>query len=406
MLAINGGRPIRTAPYVWPIHEGYERELLLEVLESGVWSFNGPMQTRLEEELQSYLNVDFAYLVNSGTSALEIAIRALGIGPGDEVVIPALTWNAPAWAVVASGGTVVFADIDESDWCIDPEAISDSITDRTKAIIIVHSYGNACDVDRIHEIGADHELPVIEDCAHAIGSSWRGCALGSQFSIGCFSFQQSKLMTSGEGGLVATSDPELAEKLFNLKNCGRGPSWGSPGIGGNSRPTEMQAAILLGQLSRLDQQRDDRQEYLGELEARLSGQSLLTMCLPDREHQTDHNFYAVPLLLSPDAGVENNRFTAALNSEGIPAYQPHPVVYQSTIWRGGADVKFGYQESALHLNADCPVAEGIANRQGVVLPHYIFLEPRERAGEVVSAIEKVLTFADQIPKTDEEFRGV
>src|SRR3954468_21016405 len=269
-LALKGGTPVRTKPFTsWPIIGDEERKLLLEVFDSGVWSFGGPKEAEFAKKFAAFTGAKEALCVSNGSVSLEIALRAVGVGPGDEVIVPALTWHATAWAIVQVGATPVFADISEKDWCIDPAQIRAKITPRTRAIIPVHLYAQIAEMDEIMEIAKKHNLFVLEDCAHTHGSRWGDQGVGTLGNIGSFSFQQSKGMTGGEGGILTTNDDELAYRIYGLKNCGRPWKDGRAGFGGNYRITEFQAAVLLPQLARFEKQLETKNANLKILREKL-----------------------------------------------------------------------------------------------------------------------------------------
>ncbi|MHC4629009.1 MAG: DegT/DnrJ/EryC1/StrS family aminotransferase [Planctomycetota bacterium] len=282
-LAINGGKPLRdikTNPWPkWPVWDENEEKGLLEVLRSGVWSYNGPKELQFNKAFAEFIGSKHALSVVNGTVSLQLALEACGIGLGDEVIVPGLTWQATAAAALDINAIPVLVDVREDNWCIDPAQVEKAISPRTKAIIPVHLYGGFADMDAIMDIARRHNLRVIEDCAHKHGGEWNGKKVGSIGDAGSFSFQLSKLMTGGEGGALTTSDSQLFEKLDALRNCGRRPEieqgsdkgaghYGSEGDfiqSGNYRITDFQAAILIESLKRLPEQnklRDENAVYL------------------------------------------------------------------------------------------------------------------------------------------------
>jgi L-glutamine:2-deoxy-scyllo-inosose/3-amino-2,3-dideoxy-scyllo-inosose aminotransferase len=295
-LAINGGRPVRdvkTNPWpAWPVWDENEEKALLEVLNSGVWSYNGPKELEFNKLFAEFNGISHAILAANGTVTLQLALEALGIGYGDEVILPGLTWQATAATVIDVNALPVLVDVCEDTWCIDPKEVEKAITPKTKAVIPVHLYGSFADMDAIMDIARRHNLHVIEDCAHKHGGEWNGRKAGSIGDIGSFSFQLSKHLTAGEGGVLTTNNPALAEKLDALRNCGRKPQMDKitetdKGAGvysdegnfiqsGNYRITEFQAAILLEGLKRLPGQnsiRDKNGIYINSLLPDLPGVS-------------------------------------------------------------------------------------------------------------------------------------
>lgn len=231
----------------------------IEVLRSGRYIL-GPAVSRLESALATYCGVSHAIGVSSGTDALLMALMALGIGPGDEVLTTTYSFFATAGAIDRVGAVPRFADIEPDSFNMDPAALEAAITDKTAAIIVVHLFGQCADMDRIGEIARNRDIPLIEDAAQAIGAEWRGRRAGSMGTIGCFSFFPSKnLGAAGDGGLVTTSDDMLAERLRRLRNHGSNPRYFHAMVGGNFRLDEIQAAILLAKLEYLDTWTSERQ---------------------------------------------------------------------------------------------------------------------------------------------------
>jgi L-glutamine:2-deoxy-scyllo-inosose/3-amino-2,3-dideoxy-scyllo-inosose aminotransferase len=359
-------------------------ELLGQVVQSGYWGFDGPLEAEFERRFAAYQDAEHGLCVANGTVALQLALEALDVGAGDEVIVPAITWQATAAAALDINAVPVLADVDPGTWCIDPAEVERLITPRTRAIIAVHLYGSLADMDRLCEIGARHQIPVIEDCAHAHGSRWRGRGTGSWGTLGCFSFQLFKTLTAGEGGFVTTNDPALAERVYSLRNCGRrrpgsaDEHW-RPIQSGNYRMTELQAAVLLAQLDVFDGQADQRDANARRLEAGLAelpgvapmaGPPQRTRISPYEFVFTFHasEWDGVPadafrLALEAELGVDVDRINEPLNA--APLYQPH--------------TKRRYRLSEGHwaeidpTRFTLPVAER-AYAEGVSLPHRVLLD--------------------------------
>ena len=264
MLALRGGTPLRDVaadPWpTWPIWDKNDHHRLEQVLDSGIWSYSGPAEQECLSWLEKYFSNSRVVLVANGTVSLQIALEALDIGYGDEVIVPGLTWQATAAAVLDVNAVPVLVDIDPETWCLDPAACEDAITDRTKAIIPVHLYGCTTDMDAIMDIAKRHNLAVIEDASHKHGAEWNGQKLGTIGEIGSFSLQLSKVLTCGEGGILLARENSTWERLEALRNCGRrslnafsdatGGRYGEEGNflqSGNYRITDFQAAVLLSQ---------------------------------------------------------------------------------------------------------------------------------------------------------------
>ena len=329
-LAVKGGKPVRTKPYPkWPIFDERELEALKEVLYSGVWGIGGTKKKEFEEKFAAYQDARYGVAVTNGTAALEVAFRATGIGMGDEVVMPAYMFMATASAVLYVGTLPVFVDIDPETFTIDPEKIEDAITDKTKAIVPVHIGGCPADMDSILRTAEKHDLFIVEDACQAWGTEWRGRKVGALGDMGTFSFQSSKNITSGEGGMVVTNDRKLYELCWSYHNCGRtveGAWYQHDLLGTNLRMTEFQAAILLVQLTRLEEETKRRNENARYLSKRLSEINGVEPLKKDpRVTRHAYHLYIFKYDAEQFRGLPKDRFVQALRAEGIPysgGYKP------------------------------------------------------------------------------------
>jgi len=242
-----------------PVAEPYigdeELKNVIEAVKSGWISSKGKFIEEFEREFAKYCGVKYGVATANGTVALHLALKALGIGKGDEVIVPTLTFVATANAVTYCGAKPVFVDSHPEYWCIDPEKIEEKITPRTKAIILVHLYGHPCDMDKIMEIARNYSLYVIEDAAEAHGAEYKGKKVGSFGDISCFSFYGNKIITTGEGGMCLTNNEELAERMRNLRDhaMSKNRRYWHETIGFNYRMTNLQAAVGVAQLKKLDE---------------------------------------------------------------------------------------------------------------------------------------------------------
>ena len=272
-LAVLGGQPTVTQKLAsWPIFDDREREAVGQVLESGAWGGYSPVVKAFEQCFAQAHGCEFGISTANGTLSLEAALIACGVGHGDEVIVPPITFAATATAVLRIGAVPVFSDIERNSFNLDPCRLEEAISERTKAMIPVHFAGHPADLDQIMNIAAKRNLVVLEDCAHAHGASWRGRNVGSIGSLGSFSFQQSKNMTAGEGGILVTNDPVLAEKTWSIANQGRdrsGAWYEHNSLGTNLRMTGFQAAILNVQLDRVPEQIELRQRNAVKLSSAL-----------------------------------------------------------------------------------------------------------------------------------------
>jgi dTDP-4-amino-4,6-dideoxygalactose transaminase len=394
-LAIDGGPPVRGTPFPsWPVHDEREVQALRKVIESGNWGgFPSPnlRAAQFAEAFASYHTARFGICTSSGTTALEVALKAAGVKARDEVIIPALTFVATPAAALYMGAVPVFADIDPDTWCIDPNEAAKAVTERTRAIVPVHLGSRMADMDGIVELARQRGLRVIEDCAHMHGAFWRGKGAGSIGDLGCFSFQNTKLMTAGEGGIVLTSDEELDRRCHSYVDCGRlrpgdQPATSQGVFGWNYRMTEFQAAVLSVQLERLPEQvrvREENKRYLAEGLTEIEGVDTLKQ----DARVTAPSGYGVYFKYHADrcGGVPRDRFVLALRAEGIPC---HGAFYEPVY----KDALFAWRDTAVpadYSKVRCPVAERAAHLESVWLSHELFLGTRADVDDIAAAIEKV-----------------
>ena len=256
-----------------PQLNGNEYRYLMDAFLSTWISSTGKYITKFEEDFSEYCGVRYGVAVSNGTTALHLALVALGIGPGDEVIVPDITFAATINAVLYTGATPVIVDIEMDSWCISPEEIEKAITSKTKAIIPVHIYGQPCDMDAICNVAKKYKLYIIEDCAEAHGAEWNNKKVGSFGDISCFSFFGNKVMTTGEGGMCITDNQELSEKMRILRDHGmsKAKKYYHECIGFNYRMTNLQAAIGTAQVERLDEILSWREDLEGRYREKLTG---------------------------------------------------------------------------------------------------------------------------------------
>jgi len=313
-------------PVMEPVLKGREMEYVLDCLNTNWISSQGKYVEQFEEKFRTYISTDHALSVSNGTVALHLAMAALGIGRGDEVIIPDLTFIAPASMTVLCGAKPVFVDVDRSTWTIDPENIEVHITPRTKAIIVVHLYGHPCEMDPIMEIARRHGLYVIEDCAEALGAEYKGRKVGAIGDVGTFSFFANKVITTGEGGMLTTSNPELYNTLRLLRDHGmsREKRYWHLVAGFNYRLTNLQAAIGLAQLERID----DFLRYRGEVVSRYSAQlkDVEGIVLPPQKEWAKNIYWLYSILVDKEAtGIDRDTLMGHLSVHGIdtrPLFYP------------------------------------------------------------------------------------
>jgi dTDP-4-amino-4,6-dideoxygalactose transaminase len=335
-LAIKGGPQLFPKGWVgprWPMYGVEEVRQLQEVLDSNTWGATGlgPKIRELNERWAAYCGTRRSVALANGTVTMELAMHARGIGPGDEVIVPAWTFMATAIVVAQLGATPVFVDVDPNTMCIAPQCIEEAITERTRAVIPVHFGGHPCDMDRLIDIARRHGLLVIEDAAQAHGAIWRGIRVGKFGDSGSYSFQQAKNLQCGEGGSLVTDDDELADRIhFSLSKFGRGIGkahrpYTHYELAGNENMTEFQAAIVLAQLSRLDAQLDLRAERAATLRRWLSEIEGIEP-LPVDPRVDRHGWHLFIFRYRPEAfeGLDKWAFTRAVSAEGVwcnPGYE-------------------------------------------------------------------------------------
>ncbi len=404
-LALKGGEPVRNKPFPkWPIFGESEMKALKDVLESGFWGIGGSRKKEFEEKFAAYQHAKYGIAVTSGTTALEISLRALGVGCGDEVIVPAYTFMATATAVLYVNAIPVFADIDPETYTIDPKSAESLISERTKAILPVHIGGRPADMDALLSLAKKYGLYIVEDACQAWGAEWRGTRVGAIGEIGAFSFQSSKNITSGEGGIIVTNSEELYVKAWSLHNCGRMPqgAWYEHHLPGtNYRITEFQAAILLAQMERFDEQTERRIENAKYLNSKLSKIDGIKP-LKDDERVTRHAYHLYIFRFNPEAfgGISKSTLARALQAEGIPV----SVGYSKPLYKEPYLEYFKkcplscpyYSKPVDYSNVKMPAAEKACYQEGLWLPQYVLLGSKNDMDDIISAFEKIRENIDEI----------
>lgn len=331
-------------PIAKPIIGEEEIENVVEVLKSGMIA-QGPKVMEFEEKFANWIGAKYGIATNSGTSALHVALLACGIGEGDEVITTPFTFIASGNAIVYTGATPVFADIDLDTYTIDPDKIEDLITDKTKAILPVQLYGQAADMDKIREIAEKHDLKIIEDAAQAHGAEYNGEKVGTLGDMACFSFYPTKNMTTSEGGMITTNDEELAKKAQMFRAHGASERYHHDEIGYNFRMTDIAAAIGLAQLKVIDEFNDKRisnADYLNEQLKDIEG--IVTPKSPDNYKHVYHQYTVRVEKGNRDDWVE------FLTNKGIGTGIHYPIpLYNQPIYK------------KLGIEGDCPLAEKAAD---------------------------------------------
>lgn len=418
VLAVRGGRPVRRKPFApWPQYSAADRERLLRVVESRNWGgfpFPNRWARQFGARFAEMHGARYGVAVANGTVALQAALRAAGLRFGEEVIVPAYTWEGTAAAVLLEGGVPVFVDVREDTLCIDVSLVEAAITERTRAIIPVHLAMRFADMDALASIARRHGLVIIEDCAHAHGGRWKGRGAGSMGDLGCFSFQSSKLMTAGEGGAVITSHPRYHEAVQVYVNCGRvgeTDEYGVRLVGGNFRMTELQAALLVGQLERLGEQNALRRERAARLAAGLARIPHVAALPPDPNITEEAIYQYVFRFLARQTPVHRDVFVRALEEEGIPCegrfYESIP---RSDLFPAGPEqfpaLAYHRPEPLDYRKVRCPVAERLAYEETVWLPQFLLLGTEEDVDDILAAIEKVATHLEELEGVEAGVKAV
>jgi dTDP-4-amino-4,6-dideoxygalactose transaminase len=411
MLALFGGAPVRTAPFAaWPVFDETEEQRLLATLRSGNWGrLDGPEVAMFERRFAEMHGCAHGIAVANGTVAIRIALLAAGIGSGDEVIVPPYTFVSTASAVIEANAIPVFADVGLHTFNMDPALVAAAVTARTKAIIPVHFGGHPAAMDELMAIAGKSDLVVIEDAAHAHGAAYDHRPVGSLGHLATFSFQSSKNLTSGEGGIITTNDERLAESCRSIQNCGRiaGGEWYEHHvISGNYRLGEFQGAVLNCQLERLQEQtrtRDGNGRYLASRLAALPGlapQARLPAC-------TTHSYHLFMLRIEPAFGAPRQAVRRALEAEGIPCSAGYGYALpEQPLFRNRA---FGpyLAEAAADLDYSrtrCPNADLLCRNQSIWLEQRLLLGSRKDMDDIARAFEKIYEQRQALAELDLQAR--
>lgn len=403
-LAITGGDPVRTRPFTeWPVYDDREKQALIETLESREWGIGSTQTESFEREFADFCQAKYAVACTNGTDAIYIALQALGIGPGDEVIIPPYTFIATGIGVLMTGATPVFADIHPGCYNLDPESAAKAITPNTKAIIPVHIAGNPANMDGILELAKQHNLFVMEDSAQAHGAEWRGTRVGALGDLGTFSFQSSKNLSAGEGGAIVTNNEELYERVRSFTNCGRvkGGAWyDHHELAGNHRLGAFQSAVMRVGLTRIEEQMKTREanaNYLRSLLGGIEGVDMTSM----HPNATRNAYHLGILRYNAEAfgGLAKAKFVEALEKEGIDCASGYLPLYKYYYFQHFAEQTPGYEAlykgKVDYSSVHCPVTERISDHEAVWTFHEMYLGDKSDMDDIAEAISKIQKHADE-----------
>ncbi len=419
-LAVLGGpRAVTLGDPAWPVSGAREIRWMTEVVQSGRWSWLGKHERAFCEAFSEFIGTRYAVALSNGTVTMQCALQALGVKPGDEVIVPALTWVATAQAAMDIGANVVFADIDQETLVLDPASFETMITPRTKAVIPVHLYGCMCDMDAIMRIARKHKIKVLEDVAHQHGSRWRNKGAGAIGDAGSFSFQQSKVLTSGEGGAVTTNRLDVYMTVFALKQVGWAP--GNPKqnlfdnlvradrYGHNYRMTEMQAVLLRGGLTRLPSQTARRERSAQQIREGLQKIGGPLRAARRDRRITRQAYYAMTLCYDENAagGVGRDAFLHALSAEGCRMDLTYGAVYRNPLLNLYDDTTspIPYRDPETiqdYRNLALPNTEKSVAETAVTLGQVAMLGNKTYIGQLLAAIRKV---SDHLPEAQQAWES-
>jgi dTDP-4-amino-4,6-dideoxygalactose transaminase len=418
-LAILGGPKTRTEPYPkWPVWDQRDIDAVTEVIKSGRWGgfpYPGPKTAELARKFSEMQGGGYAVPMANGTVTMEVACRAAGIGWGDEVIVPAYTFQATAAAPMAAGAIPVIVDVDPNTYCIDPKAIEKAISTRTKAIIPVHLGHQMADMDVIMALAEKHNLIVIEDCAHAHGAKWNGQGAGTIGHFGSFSMQSSKILTTGEGGILLCRTSELAAKAASIIDCGRphalggGPEDESMDyqVGGNYRLSEIAAALALVGIGRFPAQAKQREEMAAYMDESLSEIQGVRVLKRDARHTT-RSFYRYMFAIDPEEfGVEHDVLCAALDAEGVGCWVGYEAMHNYTLFqpqRSKLAVPSAFPEYFNFGEMNLPEATRACEHEAVWLDEAVFRTGPEGVDDAVAAIKKIQENAEELAEAAERLR--
>jgi dTDP-4-amino-4,6-dideoxygalactose transaminase len=407
-LAINGGSQVRGTKYpAWPAPDDEYVAAVTDAVRGGDWGGYpepGRFGGAFEEAFSAYQGARHGILMGNGTITMEVACKALEIGWGDEVIIPALTFSATAYAPMAAGALPVIVDVTPQTWTIDPALVEAAITPRTRAILPVHLGHQMADMDAIMSIAKAHGLAVIEDCAHAHGQQWNGKGAGCIGDFGSFSHQSSKILTAGEGGSLLTSDDDLAMRAHSLIDCGR-PKDADEKVytfGANYRLGELNAALLTVAMRRFPAQQEER-AVNGKLFEGLVAQVPGVRVMPHDPRITRWSFYNYILAIDPDqfGGATNEIVCMAMEAEGIPAEVQYPSMNRYDLFQPSLSrlpVAVEYAERLDPSKMSFPVAEAAGQRESVYFMENVFRDGPKGVEDAVEALAKIQRNAAELPK--------
>ncbi|BCK01492.1 DegT/DnrJ/EryC1/StrS family aminotransferase [Anaerocolumna chitinilytica] len=392
-LAVLGGEPKLNKKEInsmWPVWNQSDLSNLNQTLNSGTWcrlgydNWNDSTTGRFERKFANFTGGHNVITVSNGTLALLLAMKALGVRPGDEILVSSATFIGTVTPIATLGAVPVFVDVSPNYINMDPKCCEARVTSRTKGVVVVHLAGFPADMDGINEVCKKHNLFLIEDCAQAVGTMWRGNHVGTLGDVGCFSFQQGKILTAGEGGAVIAQNDDIAGELFafhNFESVVGAPNIKKLQMSLNMRLSEWQGSILLAQFDRLEEQLKHREENVKKLLSLLDEDgAIIPMKLPEQCNKL--GFFYYPFIYNDKnmCGLSRENFFDIINAEGIHLWEGHtePVYMRPTLLNNPCEYK----------NDGCPEAE-LLSTKSVVLGHKFFLGPEEWMDKFAEALRDI-----------------
>ena len=395
-LAINGGEKTIDKVFPWPLFDETDVNAVTKIVRSGQWGdpdCSGAVE-EFEKEFAKFCGSKYALTCVNGSVALRLALIACGVKPGDEVIVPPYTFIATTTIVLEANCVPVFVDIEPDTYNIDPAKIEEAISERTKAIIPVHFAGQSCNMDAIMDIAEKHDLKVIEDACHAHGGEYKGNKLGSIGDAGCFSFQSSKNLTSGEGGIIITDDEELYDMMNSLRNVGRvkdGQWYEHHNLGCNYRITQLQAALLSQQIKRLEEQTRKRNKngiYLNSLLELIDGITPLTMGPSGTIHT--YHIYIFKYDKAKFNNLPKQEFVQMLDAEGVPSFMGYPEpLYKQPLFQEKNFMCYAIPDEVDYTDICCPVTEKACYEEAVWILQHAMLGTKDDMEKFAEAITKI-----------------
>ena len=418
-LAILGGSKTRTEPYPqWPVWDQRDIDAVTEVVKSGRWGgypYPGPKTAELAKKFSELQGGGYAVPMINGTVTMEVALRAAGIGWGDEVIVPAYTFQATASAPMGAGAIPVIVDVHPNSYCLDAKAVEKAITPKTKAIIPVHLGSCMADMDAIMALAERYNLIVVEDCAHAHGAKWNSQGAGTIGHFGSFSLQSSKTLTSGEGGILLCKSAEHAALAASIIDCGRPHALGggeedSNGLsiqGGNYRMSELQSAMALVGIERFPTQAKQREEMAAYMDEALSEIPGVRVMKRDPRHTT-RSFYRYIFAIDPgEFGMEHDLLCGAMDAEGIDCWTGYNAMHKYDLFqpqKSKLAVPNAFPEYFDFKKMNLPEATRACEHEAVWLDEAIFRAGPMGVDDVVVAIKKIQANAKELLEAADELR--